>query len=209
MKHVEELLPEFANGGLSPHERRQVHWHLLACNRCREALQLIEPVLRERPTPVGPPPEYFTTILPRVRERIETHRPMPSVHRTAWTRIIAPLASTVGVIALVLVVSPVVERGHTSARGLTPLISSLTADELEEVLDAQSQHVLFSNLTGHDLTGEAAGETIVASLPVSASLLAEPSATGLSESDVDGLVRELPEENCDALIDHLKERTVL
>ncbi len=209
MKHLEALLPEYVRGGLSAEERRAVQWHILACDRCRESLKLIDPVLRERRTPSAPPPEYFTGILPRVRERIARHERTRSAVRTAWTRIVAPLVSTLAVIAMVLTISPIVEHAHSSARGLTPLISSLTADELSDVLDGQSQQPLFSNVTGHDLTGEAAVEQIAASVPVSAALLAEPSTTGLSESDVEGLVRTLPDENCDALIDHLKERTVL
>ncbi len=106
MKHLEALLPEYVRGGLSAEERRAVQWHILACDRCRESLKLIEPVLRERRTPSAPPPEYFTGILPRVRERIARHERTRSAVRTAWTRIVAPLVSTLAVIAMVLTISP-------------------------------------------------------------------------------------------------------
>ena len=207
-KHVEPLLSDFVTGKLPAEDRQSVEWHLLACERCRTGLRTVEEVLRSvRAEPPKPSPEYFASILPRVRERIAAQRPRRSPMLTAWTRLAAPLIATALVLSGIVLVSPRVERRLSPDRSIRPVVASLTDEELAEIVEAQSPPPVLGNVPGQELETALVTERLSGGDSVPLSLANTAGIETLSETEIEHLVHEIPDEQCDEVLARLKERT--
>jgi Putative zinc-finger len=97
-EHPEELLAEYAEGGLSPEDRARVETHLAGCETCREELSLArEAVAALSATPeVAPPPGLELAVRRRSRG--------PS--RAVWIAAGAAAAAAGVIVAAILVLGP-------------------------------------------------------------------------------------------------------
>jgi hypothetical protein len=116
--HIEELLPEYTDGVLSPAERARVEVHLTACSACREEASLAERArttlnaLPEIPVPFG----AAERILRRTRRRPLLSSPF------AWRAagVAAAAAVIVGAAVYVTGLPGRQDEDRTEAEGRTP-----------------------------------------------------------------------------------------
>jgi hypothetical protein len=207
MRHVDYLLPEFHGGSLSTAESAHVRAHLELCARCRaesEHLAIAMPYLKPDDDAV-PPISYFSTILPRVRDRID----MPE-RRTRWSqplieRVLLPVA--VSLLLLFIVLSVPMDRLSPSSSHavLGPIVQDCTQDELTQLeFDTQL------NLTGLPSVQERIFEDqLTAAQAVPVAILKDAIADGELDDAVSGMVENLPDAELETVVHQLAERTVI
>lgn len=196
MKHVNILLPDYVLGRLAQEERSLVERHLQSCPLCQEDEREVRLSLeRIPPSTKAAPDGYFSTLLPRIRMRIDTGAKTPGMAWDLLNRLLIPLG--VGVAALFFVVTLSVQQpgvvGHTSMPGADLATS--------EVFDA-----LLWNLPITEPVDDLVSPTV----------LAEELIRGVDEADVynaGGLFSssaiELSEQDASALLERLNERNSL
>ena len=107
MGHVEYLLPDYVNDRLEESLQPGVEEHLAECAACRAELEVLrEAFAALRSQQIFPPSKvYFSTILPRVRQRLEEKEARPFYAHPLFSRILVPVAAG-ALVLFVLLRSP-------------------------------------------------------------------------------------------------------
>lgn len=210
-EHVEYLLPDYLNKKLEESLRPWVENHLEECGACRAELDNLRGVFSHLDSFVARPPHdgYFTTVLPRVRERLQEKESVSFLSHPLVTRFVAPLA--VGALLLVILFRVPfalreADRGHNP---LQPVVRGLETEELVDVILDQAHR--------QTISGQGENETsalLAVPLLRSDHLLAGADQLSLSNESV--LDAGLPENldqlsasEVDVLVARLGERTIL
>lgn len=148
--HVEYLLPDYVNGKLEESLRRGVENHIAECPRCesqfadlRETLKLVSGAHRQPPAA-----SYFSSVLPRIRVRLEEKTTMPVVGRLVWTRLALPIAVGALAVALLLHVRVDTKDGATAHNPLGPVVRGVNTTELVEIAVDQMRRQLIQGPVG-------------------------------------------------------------
>ncbi len=210
--HIEYLLPEYLNGTLADSHRPGVEEHLKYCSSCRTELaelrQTME-MLEDRGT-AEPPSGYFTTVLPRVRERLEGEESRNVVVNPLLTRLALPIGVAVLVLFIVLSLPFPGNEPEIGSNPLQAVVHGSTTDELVDVvldmvplqpLSSPTLEVETSSLLGVRLLR---GEHLLAN--VNEASFAEDFTQDETMSDE---LEQLNEADLEALVQRLGERTVL
>jgi anti-sigma factor RsiW len=191
--------------------RPLVESHLEECGACRTELENLRTTFHWLSTYQAPPPAdgYFSTILPRVRERLESKKPASFFAHPLVARLAVPLA--VGAVMLAILLSvPFSERG--SENGHNPLQSVLRGLETDELVD-----IILDQADRQSLTTQGESETSAfLAVPFLSGDHLLASAGQLSFADEPILGSEMPESldqltdsDIDVLVAQLGERTIL
>ena len=102
MQHAAQLLIDLLEGRLDDAVSRDVERHLVECPVCREDWQAIQAVKDTSGDPVTfrPVPEYFSSILPRVRSRLEERRRWSLIPDMSNSIVRVVLPATFAIIAI-------------------------------------------------------------------------------------------------------------
>lgn len=204
--HVSFQLPDLIRGKLDAKMSANVRTHLSECLACQAEERKMRVLLGEldRLSLPHPPPGYFQTILPRVRERLEKPR---------WTQIFAkPLVGRILVpatAALVLGVAALqMFRSHIDG----DLKSTVARLEAEEVLEAVEEDELFRLWNG----GQRAVENVVSEKTLTTrivnDLMGEIALLETFDPTVGSqqlLVSDLSDHDLDVLIERLNKKEIL
>jgi hypothetical protein len=210
-EHVKHLLPDYLNQTLEESLRPWVESHLEKCGDCRAELENLRGAFSDIDSFEARPPHdgYFTTVLPRVRERLQGNMSVPFLSHPLVTRFVAPLA--VGAILLVILfrVPSALREADWEHNPLQPVVRDFEAEELVDVILDQVHR---QTISGH---GENETSALLA-IPLLRGdhLLAGADQLSLSnESVLDvGLPENLDQlraSDVDVLVARLGERTFL
>ena len=212
IEHVEYLLPEYLNGSIADSLRPGVEEHLKYCSSCNTGLAELRRTMEMLDThgTTGPPSDYFTTILPRVRERLEREE-----SRNVFTNpFLIRLALPIGAALLALfILSSFPFPGDETEAGGNPLQAVVHGSTSDELMDVVLDMVPLQPLSSPTVEGETSSLLGVSALR-GEHLLAqagEVSFVGeitLDETMPEGL-EQLNEEDLEALVQRLGERTTL
>ncbi|HYQ85821.1 MAG TPA: zf-HC2 domain-containing protein [Bacteroidota bacterium] len=129
-------LPDFVRGRSDEETNRRLSSHLdgcPACTRDAQELKALFPRIDEG-QPWAPAGSYWTSILPRVHQRLEENaaRVLPQ-----WTtRFALPVAAAIVLAAAVIKIAP--QTGEDYPENFSALLEQLTPDELQGVSDQQA-----------------------------------------------------------------------
>ncbi len=210
-EHVEYLLPDYASGMLEASLLPWVESHLSECPSCRSELEQLRTSMASLAAHEPKPPhdKYFSTVLPRVRARLEDRRSASLFAHPLVTRFAAPLAAGALVLVILFRVPFTVRDSGIDRNPLQPVMHGLEAEELVDVILDQSQR---QTISSH---GESETSSLLAmSFLHSEHLLAGAEQLPLpNESVLDvGVPENLDQLNpaeVDALVTRLGERTIL
>lgn len=212
IEHIEFLLPDYLNKKLEESLRPGVELHLEQCASCRAELAELRKAFEELEAHQfsGPPDGYFTTVLPRVRERLEKKQAKPWYAHPLLIRIATPLAA--GALALVLLthVPLPVNDSEREPNPLQPVLVGVATEELVEVvLDQVHQQLLTTPL------GESETSSLLALRVLGRDhLLADADPLSLTDDPVLGgggpeSLDQLSDSDIDTIVQRLGERTML
>ena len=147
IEHIEYLLPEYLNGTLADSLRPGVEEHLKHCSLCRtelsELCQTME-MLEARVT-ADPPSAYFTTVVPRIRERLEGRESRNVFVNPLLAKLALPIGTGVVVLFILLSLPSPVSESETASNPLQAVVHGSSTDELiDVVLDMMPLHPLSS-----------------------------------------------------------------
>jgi hypothetical protein len=140
-KHPPEyVLVEYSRGELDPAERRRVERHAEQCPACKYDLTNLltaEDALANRRMQ-SPGPDYFLSILPRVRDRLEGRR------RPGWNfngllaRIALPLGASIACILILMNLHSTSSESNSQVKALQQMTEGWTYDEVVDAVASQS-----------------------------------------------------------------------
>ena len=145
------LLVEKQEGIISAEDEELLQRHLSTCRRCADDLALIgtsfEALRGARDEEA--PTHYFTNLLPRIRERIETRpRLWPGLALPNWVqRFLAPgsaLAVLGSNVALYILLTPSFEPSRT---GLRQIVAEIPREEIDRVAESANYSTVLTRTT--------------------------------------------------------------
>ncbi|MBI2618633.1 MAG: zf-HC2 domain-containing protein [Ignavibacteriales bacterium] len=213
----QHMLPDYLTQSLDEEQRDKLEQHLEVCADCRatvESLKRLFGKLASR-APAVPPVNYFSTVLPRIRVRLQfskrpsilsrlfpVRRALDSSIQLLVDRWLAPIVT---VVITVVLVSHIELGESESGNGLRSVVNSLTADELAEVFVGQAQEESLTSLGvvdvfSADVLNQAEAQELFGAI--------------LDDETIDEYVPlqgfpELNEREVETLLQRLKERTML
>jgi len=196
-EYYRSLLPDVVKGALNAEEAAEVNLHLAVCAGCAEERSIIEAGMNALKTATSPPApsQYFETVLPRVRGRLDRTQRPSWVQSVIFTRVAVPLAALALFVVLIARV-PFDSASNNSV--LRSMISSLSTEELTDAMVKQSELTLtpwsseaLSEVVPENAVTTKLGADIIESSDVSA----YQALSDLSEKDIDLLLQRLGERN--------------
>lgn len=185
-------LPDYVTGNLAPGVGRDVEAHLASCDSCRGQLADLESLMTQmgahRPGRV--PANYFGTVLPRIRKRLEGRR---ETGENPWvTRILAPLS------ALALIIVLTTQISFDANEDLRSVVGSLETDELNEAIvdevQWQSSYLVPSTESlAEGLTEQAVNQELAAAVFNGEDVVGYETVADLSEREIELIVARLSE----------------
>ncbi len=201
-EQYEQLFPEYLLGRLSADTTRGVDEHLRICPECRARLDELKPLFAamKQYAPSAPPAHYFTTVLPRVRERMERRTAVRFFEEPWIARVAAPLGALALMIALVVSLPP-----GASSDGLKELVSSMESEELVDLLVEETGKGVPSQVSGADAVAATLPEQL-ASREFARKILGDQN---VADAAFPQALADLDKEELDMVLQKLGERTLL
>ena len=208
---VHPLLIEKQEGVISPDDEKRVNDHLFTCRQCAENERLIRETfdqlrgVEEEQLPT----HYFTNLLPKVRQRIETRSGrLPGLALPDWIRrMIAPASSFAVVacmVALYVFLNPAVEPSNPH---LKQIVADFPKEDLDGVVEALSYATVLPRTTepsqrlletlanpsqvSQSFERELVTDHLTRGHSVSLFLAADNSFEDITDDDVDGVIERL------------------
>jgi hypothetical protein len=212
IEHVEHLLPEYLDGSLTEDLRPGVEAHVKQCALCTSELaalrRTMEALGNHQPSP--PASGYFSTVLPRVRERLDQRGASRLFGSPLWLRLALPAAAAAIVLFILLSLPfPAVET-ESAQNPLQAVVHGTATDELVDVVFDMVPLQPLTTPTVENETSALLGARVLRSDHL------------LASADIDSIVPDLivdermPEgldslndEELEALVQHLGERTTI
>ena len=135
IEHVSFLLPDFIRGFLGKDDTARVETHLRVCTECRSELEELAGTLASIAvlSKGDVPKAYFTSILPRIRERLDGRNINPWMQHPLVSRIVLPLGAAIIVAALIWQI-PWYHPSAGTQNQLMAVVDSATPDEMADIL---------------------------------------------------------------------------
>lgn len=210
--HIESRLPEYIEGTLDESLRSGVDEHLRLCSACtselaglRRTMEMLESRKIE-----GPSSGYFTTVLPRVRERLEGEESQGFFAHPLISRLALPLG--LAAIALVVLLSlPFPSNDIENAQN--PLKAVMHGTPNDELVDVVLDMVPMHPLTSPTVEGETSswlGARVLRGdhLLVHADELAIAEDPSIDQTMAEDL-EQLSDKDLELLVQRLGERTAI
>ena len=151
--HVNILLPDYVRGKLRRDEIDSVEEHLRTCPSCRSDLEEIREAvdaLQHRGTHKVPQ-SYFSSVLPRVHERLDRPGRFDWIGNPLLNRIVLPFSAAV-VAVVVVVLSPFGNRGGYNESPLQAVVDSASTEDITEIVQQDIPSHDWSSLNDMVLT---------------------------------------------------------
>ncbi|HLP15651.1 MAG TPA: zf-HC2 domain-containing protein [Bacteroidota bacterium] len=199
---VEYLLVELADGTLDAKQKASVEEHLAACEQCAMDAILIRETFAVLRTDVEelPPNHYFTTLLPKIRTRLEKKEHPWTFTIPVWLeKLAAPL--TVGAMAMILVGLFRAFEPSAEYSPLKSIVEQVPGDEMASLVVTPAEM-----LTGSQY-GYQANERVLEALP-NANTLVESMKNELFEREMPMPQAEVGVQSVERTLDGLDDETV-
>jgi hypothetical protein len=207
IEHVQYDLMDYITNRLNDEERNLVEQHLNKCTLCKnqyiELLATEQAIKQNHQTEPGS--EYYSTILPRVRERLVAPK------RSIWyyshdVKIILPL--TVSIILAILFMRIPIEYLSKSSQteGLQQIVIDLDADEVMQAVEKEYANVALS--PNQDIAAIGVAEHLQGDRFLKSAVTKQIENEEIAEMDVEGMISDLDGEQVNQVLSGLSERNV-
>ena len=210
-EHVENYLPDYVNHTLEESLRPWVERHLETCALCQAEFSLQRDAFRhlEQYQAPSPGPEYFATVLPRIRERLERKQSGTILTNPLVTRLLLPIGAGALVLFILFRLPVTVQQSEADRNPLKPVLRGLENEELVDVVLDQLHRQTITIQGESDASALLAvpflrGEHLLAGADTR-SMLDEP----LLDVGMHETLDQLSSSETDALVARLVERTEL
>lgn len=200
------LLPEYAQGTLTTEESARVEEHLKDCPRCRAELLEIKETLAaiDQNGAQEVPKAYFSSIVPRVHERLEQRQSSAWNRYPSLTKIVLPLSAAI-VIAVLVWNIPLPNGTVEKESPLLAAVESSSPDEISELMQTtitsndlntfnetiMSNALANATFVDHELVREALASESTSPFNVFADVSPQQFLDDLAQSNADNVLQKL------------------
>ncbi len=133
--HVNILLPDYVRGILDKGDLTRVEEHLRSCLVCQTELAEVKEILAtiEQAGAEEVPKGYFSTILPRVHQRLDQRTHFDWGKNAVLNKIVLPLGAAI-VVAVLLWRIPMPNGATVKDETLLAAVDSATSDEIAQIV---------------------------------------------------------------------------
>jgi predicted anti-sigma-YlaC factor YlaD len=200
---------DYILGHLDNQENDSVKSHLQQCPECQnsyeELLFTTSMIVRKKIT--APSAAYYSTILPRVRERLVKHQNTILNDSSSKVRIILPLAVSLLLITLLIRVSSEADIDYEHNDALHQTLKDYDVGEIvQAVANEYSNSTILPN---QEITAYGFAEHLQGSSFIRYAVKEQIDSDEVSEIDIDEMVADLRVEQVDQLLSGLSERELL
>ena len=212
IEHVEYLLPEYLNGTLADSLRPGVEEHLKHCSSCKTELAELRHTMEmlDSHGAAEPPSGYFTTILPRVRERLEGEESRNVLANPLLTRLALPIGAAVLALVILFSLPYPADETETGRNPLQAVVHGSTTDELVDVVLDMMPWQPLSSPTVEGETSSLLGVRLIRGEHLLANTDEVSFAEDFTQDEtMSEELEQLNEADLEALLQRLGERTTL
>jgi predicted anti-sigma-YlaC factor YlaD len=210
-EHVDILLPDYLRGALESAIAAGVEAHLESCPACRAELESLRETFAalDQTRKEEIPGAYFSSILPRVYQRLERREKLPWISTPVVSKFLLPL----GVVVVLLVVVwhlPVVWESTGGENILKTALSSASTDDIVEILQEDITLPYVSSMDTTILTRALADEQFVHRQLISEALNSETTSPFEVFADVSPqqVLNDLQESDAERVLQRLEKMEI-
>jgi len=208
-EHVQYDLMDYITDRLNAQERIHVEAHLQECSRCMKEYQvmlLTENALKQSQRS-EPAPVYYTTILPRVKERLVARQKFAWNDGSRITDIILPLVVSAFLLLLLIKIPITNTNEYTSAEALHQAVHDLNDDEVVQAVEkAYTGSSVSPNM---EVAAAGVSEHLQGDRFLKTALSKQIDNEEIADIDIEGIISDLNGEQVEQLLSGLSERNRL
>jgi anti-sigma factor RsiW len=194
---------------LSAQDRIRVEEHLQKCPQCENEYQellLTENSLKQSQH-FEPAPVYYTTILPRVRERLVERRRVDWKEKYGIARIILPLAVSAFLLLFLIKVPINYTSDFTSTEALHQAVHDLNDDEVVQAVEKAYTGASVSPT--QEVAAAGVSEHLQGNRFLKTALSRQIDNEEIADIDIEGIISDLNGEQVEQVLSGLSERNIL
>lgn len=205
IEHAKYLLPDYSIGKLDQAEQTLVSEHLQACDVCRADLDEIRGILAQLKTSdvVKPSNSYFSSLVPRIRQRLEGKQSSSWLGNPFTTKLVLPFSVAVLAIVLLTNVEFTVEE---PANPLNNLVADVLPEDVIDFVAEASRPTLWTTRQAQEIAEKLVAGHVSEEHALQYVLQTDPAE---SIEQTQELLRELDESQIEQLLQKLGERAIL
>lgn len=200
---------DYITNRLNTEERIRVEQHLHICSYCstgyNELLLADAALKQECMTP--PAPVYYSTILPRVRERLVSQKRFIWNYGYAATKIILPLAVSVLLVVLFMKVPTDSASDSAQTEALHQAVMDFNEDEVLQAVEKEYEG--FSLSPNQEIAAAGVAEHLLGDRFLKSAVSTQIENGETAEMDVEGMISDLDGEQVGLVLSGLSERNIL
>jgi hypothetical protein len=208
-EHLNYDLMDYVTNRLTEPDRKRVEEHLQTCSQCKNQyheLMATDAVLKQSRI-AEPPSVYYTTILPRVRERLVSHRRSVWDYSNALAKIILPLAVSAFLVILLIRIPTDSFSESTQTEALHQAMKDFTDDDVVQAVEKEYAGVSLSpNL---EVAAAGVAEHLQGDRFLKSAVSKQIDSEEIADMDVEGMISDLTAEQVDQVLSGLSERNSL
>jgi anti-sigma factor RsiW len=208
-EHVKYDLMDYVTERVNIEERIRIEQHLQICSHCNaeyNKLLSADAVLKKE-RPPSPAPVYYSTILPRVRDRLVSQKRFIWNYDYGATKIILPLAVAVLIVVLFMRVPTNSTSESAQIDALHQAVKDFNDEEVVQAVEREYTGLSFVPSQGIAAAGVA--EHLQGDQFLKSALSKQIENEEIVEMDVEGMISDLDGEQVDQVLSELSERNVL
>jgi hypothetical protein len=207
-EHVKYDLMDYVTNRLSAEERKRIEQHLQKCSKCNNQyneLLTTDAVLKKDPV-TGPTSVYYSTILPRLRRRLVSHR------RSDWdysygTAIILPLAVSILLVFFLIRISTESSSEAAQTEALHQAVKDLNEEEIVQAIEKEYTGLALS--PNQEIAAAGVEEHLQGDRFLKSAISKQIDNGEVAEMDVEGMISDLNGEQVDQVLSGLSKRNIL
>jgi hypothetical protein len=208
-EHVKYDLMDYITNRLSAQEHKRVEQHLQKCSKCNDQyMEFIatETVLRKSHD-TALTSAYLSTILPRVRERLISHRRSMWDYSYGTAKIILPLA--VSVLLMVVLMRIHIDSSSESIQTDALHQAVMDLDEDEVVQAVEKEYTTLALSPNQEIAAAGVAEHLQGDRFLKSAVSKQIENEEVADMDVDAMISDLDGEQVDQVLSGLSERNIL
>jgi hypothetical protein len=208
-EHIKYSLMDYITGHLNEYDLDQVRLHLRHCSECQnhynELIAAYDALQHSQK--VSPSSAYYSTILPRVQERLMGHRDSVWSDRKITSRLILPLAVSALLLILLIRIPSDSSYNNEQTDALFQAVKDYSADDVVQAVS--NEYAGSSVLSNSEVFSEGVAENLQGDHFIREALLKQIESEEIVDMDIDGVLSGLNREQADQLLSKLSEREML
>jgi anti-sigma factor RsiW len=208
-EHSKYDLMDYVTNRLSAQERKRVEEHLQECSICSiqyKELLAADAVLKQSHI-TAPSPVYYATILPRVRERLNSRRRSIWKYGNGIAKIILPLAVSALLVVFLIRIPQDSFSESAQAEALHEAVKDLNEEEVVQAVEMEYAGLsVYPNL---DVAAAGVAEHLHGDQFLKSAVSKQIENEEIAEMDIEGMISDFSGEEVDQVLSGLSERNKL